>query len=257
MYSFWKEKQHTILSITCIPRILLSCTSTLINQVNKMLWICSIQFVYNCISSFQSLQVLKSSDLKPYIVFVYPPNMEKLRQMQKNFYPDTTITVRNLSVLSFFLSLCVCVCVHISFSFCHWPATGCTCHYRQYILNFQYYVHIWAYGWKSTNKKFSVVKKSELYRTNVINMSIDLKDLILWYINNCNIFTFRMICWRKSLREVGKWRINMDISLIIFLSTKTWTGHTMNCCRKSIAWRWSPSGFRFSGWTASRWSGIN
>lgn len=113
MYSFWKEKQHTILSITCIPRILLSCTSTLINQVNKMLWICSIQFVYNCISSFQSLQVLKSSDLKPYIVFVYPPNMEKLRQMQKNFYPDTTITVRNLSVLSlsFFLSLCVCVCV--------------------------------------------------------------------------------------------------------------------------------------------------
>lgn len=124
MYSFWKDKQHTILSITCIPRILLSCTSTLINQVNKMLWMCSIQFVYNCISSFQSLQVLKSSDLKPYIVFVYPPNMEKLRQMQKNFYPDTTITVRNLSVLSFFLSLCVCVCVHISFSFCHWSTTG-------------------------------------------------------------------------------------------------------------------------------------
>lgn len=81
-----------------------------------MLWICSIQCVYNCISSFQSLQVLKSSDLKPYIVFVYPPNMEKLRQMQKNFYPDTTITVRNLSVLSFFLSLCVCVCVCISLS---------------------------------------------------------------------------------------------------------------------------------------------
>lgn len=40
----------------------------------------------------ESLQVLKSSDLKPYIVFVYPPNMEKLRQMQKNFYPGTTIT---------------------------------------------------------------------------------------------------------------------------------------------------------------------
>lgn len=117
MYSFWKEKQHTILSITCIPRILLSCTSTLINQVNKMLWICSIQFVYNCISSFQSLQVLKSSDLKPYIVFVYPPNMEKLRQMQKNFYPDTTITVRNLSVLSlslsFFPSVFVCVCAYL------------------------------------------------------------------------------------------------------------------------------------------------
>lgn len=118
MYSFWKDKQHTILSITCIPRILLSWTSTLINQVNKMLWICSIQCVYNCISSFQSLQVLKSSDLKPYIVFVYPPNMEKLRQMQKNFYPDTTITVRNLSVLSFFLSfpLCLCVCMCISLS---------------------------------------------------------------------------------------------------------------------------------------------
>lgn len=115
MYSFWKDKQHTILSITCIPRILLSCTSTLINQVNKMLWICSIQCVYNCISSFQSLQVLKSSDLKPYIVFVYPPNMEKLRQMQKNFYPDTTITVRNLSVLSFFFpSVFVCVCISLS-----------------------------------------------------------------------------------------------------------------------------------------------
>lgn len=115
MYSFWKEKQHTILSITCIPRILLSCTSTLINQVNKMLWMCSIQCVYNCISSFQSLQVLKSSDLKPYIVFVYPPNMEKLRQMQKNFYPDTTITVRNLSVLSLSLSfpLCLCVCAYL------------------------------------------------------------------------------------------------------------------------------------------------
>lgn len=115
MYSFGKEKQHTILSITCIPRILLSCTSTLINQVNKMLWMCSIQCVYNCISSFQSLQVLKSSDLKPYIVFVYPPNMEKLRQMQKNFYPDTTITVRNLSVLSLSLSfpLCLCVCAYL------------------------------------------------------------------------------------------------------------------------------------------------
>lgn len=83
-----------------------------------MLWICSIQFVYNCISSFQSLQVLKSSDLKPYIVFVYPPNMEKLRQMQKKFYPDTTITVRNLSVLSlsFFPSVFVCVCMCISLS---------------------------------------------------------------------------------------------------------------------------------------------
>lgn len=115
MYSFWKENRHTILSITCIPRILLSCTSTLINQVNKMLWMCSIQCVYNCISSFQSLQVLKSSDLKPYIVFVYPPNMEKLRQMQKNFYPDTTITVRNLSVLSLSLSfpLCLCVCAYL------------------------------------------------------------------------------------------------------------------------------------------------
>lgn len=80
-----------------------------------MLWICSIQCVYNCISSFQSLQVLKSSDLKPYIVFVYPPNMEKLRQMQKNFYPDTTITVRNLSVLSFFFpSVFVCVCISLS-----------------------------------------------------------------------------------------------------------------------------------------------
>lgn len=38
-----------------------------------------------------------------------------------------------------------------------------------------------------TNEKFSVVKKSELYWTNIINMSIALKDLILWYINNCNI----------------------------------------------------------------------
>lgn len=48
-------------------------------------------------------------------------------------------------------------------------------------------MYIWVYGWKSINKKFLVVKKSELYRINVINMLIDLKDLILWYINNCNI----------------------------------------------------------------------
>ncbi|XP_048734647.2 protein PALS1-like isoform X3 [Ostrea edulis] len=40
----------------------------------------------------ESLQVLKSSDLKPYIVFVYPPNMEKLRQMQKTFYPDNNVS---------------------------------------------------------------------------------------------------------------------------------------------------------------------
>ncbi|XP_061173738.1 protein PALS1-like isoform X1 [Saccostrea echinata] len=40
----------------------------------------------------ESLQVLKSSDLKPYIVFVYPPNMEKLRQMQRNFYPENNIS---------------------------------------------------------------------------------------------------------------------------------------------------------------------
>lgn len=62
-------------------------------------------FIIAFLFFFQSLQVLKSSDLKPYIVFVYPPNMEKLRQMQKNFYPGTTITVRNLSIFSFSLSL--------------------------------------------------------------------------------------------------------------------------------------------------------
>jgi hypothetical protein len=28
--------------------------------------------------------MLKDSDLKPYIVFVYPPNMEKLRQIQQH-----------------------------------------------------------------------------------------------------------------------------------------------------------------------------
>lgn len=149
MYSFWKEKQHTILSITCIPRILLSCTSTLINQVNKMLWMCSIQFVYNCISSFQSLQVLKSSDLKPYIVFVYPPNMEKLRQMQKNFYPDTTITVRNLSVLSlsFFLSfpLCLCVCVCISLS--------------HFVIDLQLVVHVIT---GNTYLIFNIIKRAYL-----------------------------------------------------------------------------------------------
>lgn len=80
----------------------------LINQfsVNKMLWLSVYtMFIIAFLFFFQSLQVLKSSDLKPYIVFVYPPNMEKLRQMQKNFYPGTTITVRNLSIFSFSLSL--------------------------------------------------------------------------------------------------------------------------------------------------------
>lgn len=32
----------------------------------------------------ESLRMLKDSDLKPYIVFVYPPNMEKLRQIQQH-----------------------------------------------------------------------------------------------------------------------------------------------------------------------------
>lgn len=36
------------------------------------------------------------------------------------------------------------------------------------------------------NEKFLVVK-NELYWINIINMLIVLKDLILWYINNCNI----------------------------------------------------------------------
>ena len=54
-------------------------------------WYC---FIFPLFLVFQSLQVLKSSDLKPYIVFVYPPNMEKLRQMQKVFYPETNVTVR-------------------------------------------------------------------------------------------------------------------------------------------------------------------
>ncbi|CAC5401824.1 MPP5 [Mytilus coruscus] len=32
----------------------------------------------------ESMRLLKESDLKPYIVFVYPPNMEKLRQIQQH-----------------------------------------------------------------------------------------------------------------------------------------------------------------------------
>lgn len=75
-------------------------------------WYC---FIFPLFLVFQSLQVLKSSDLKPYIVFVYPPNMEKLRQMQKVFYPETNVTVRinlclsmkkqNLSLTLFFLQV--------------------------------------------------------------------------------------------------------------------------------------------------------
>lgn len=106
---------------------------------------CSIQFVYNCISSFQSLQVLKSSDLKPYIVFVYPPNMEKLRQMQKNFYPDTTITVRNLSVLSFFPSVFVCVCMCISLS--------------HFVIDLQLVVHVIT---GNTYLIFNIIKRAYL-----------------------------------------------------------------------------------------------
>lgn len=96
------------MSITCIAKNFTFMYQILINQfsVNKMLWLSVYtMFIIAFLFFFQSLQVLKSSDLKPYIVFVYPPNMEKLRQMQKNFYPGTTITVRNLSIFSFSLSL--------------------------------------------------------------------------------------------------------------------------------------------------------
>ena len=37
----------------------------------------------NLIVFYQALYILKNTDLKPYVVFVCPPNMEKLRQIQQ------------------------------------------------------------------------------------------------------------------------------------------------------------------------------
>ena len=43
---------------------------------------------------FQSLRILKASDLKPYIVFIAPPNIEKLRQLRMKQDSSARITVR-------------------------------------------------------------------------------------------------------------------------------------------------------------------
>ena len=41
---------------------------------------------------FQSLRVLKASDLKPYIVFISPPNIEKLKQLRQKQGVKVTVS---------------------------------------------------------------------------------------------------------------------------------------------------------------------
>lgn len=38
-------------------------------------------FVYSYISVLQSLQVLRSSNLKPFVIFIAPPSQERLRTL--------------------------------------------------------------------------------------------------------------------------------------------------------------------------------
>ena len=42
---------------------------------------------------FQSLRILKNSDLKPYVVFVAPPNIEKLKQLRQKQGVNLSVSV--------------------------------------------------------------------------------------------------------------------------------------------------------------------
>ena len=50
-----------------------------------------------CLS--QSLRILKASDLKPYVVFIAPPNIEKLRQLRMKQDSTARIQVRYMPAL--------------------------------------------------------------------------------------------------------------------------------------------------------------
>ncbi len=88
----------------------------------------------------QALKVLRSSDLKPYIIFIAPPSQERLRALlaKDNKNPKVPVRLSTLSAYTrpkinitgiYISKMCVCVCVCVLWTARgaarhHWESTG-------------------------------------------------------------------------------------------------------------------------------------
>lgn len=62
-------------------KICLLCVHTQVSGYLSALWNCGVSEFSLISFIFQSLKVLRSSDLKPYIIFIAPPSQERLRAL--------------------------------------------------------------------------------------------------------------------------------------------------------------------------------